>query len=139
MGATKKFRDDHQRLLGMVSEITHLMGGNSQSIETNADQISGKLSQFGGVLKMHLAAEDNFLYPKLVDHDDSKMSETAMKFQNEMGGIADVFKNYSLKWNRQTIKSDPIGFKNDTDTLFNVVGKRISREETELYPIFDAL
>ncbi len=139
MSATKKFRDDHVRLLSMFDELGTVLGAGEKTVAENAAEISKKLSAFGGILKLHLAAEDKYLYPKLADSSDANVANIAKQFQQEMVGITDVFKNYSGKWNVATIATDPTGFIDETKQIVDAVKNRIDREENELYAAFDKL
>ena len=50
MSATKKFRDDHVRLLSMFDELGTVLGAGEKTVAENAAEISKKLSAFGGIL-----------------------------------------------------------------------------------------
>ena len=136
---TTKFRDDHQKLLTLVGEINTLTTGGPENIKSNAQKIGHTLARLSGILKMHLASEDQFLYPKLAGHSDPKLSGMAKAFQEEMGSITDVYKAFSTKWNMGTIEASPVEFNNECKEVFKVIGMRINREENELYKAYEGL
>ena len=60
---------------------------------------------------MHLAAEDNVLYPQMLKSTDAKARALAQRFVTEMHPISDAFK---------------------------VLGERVRREHEELYSLADS-
>lgn len=139
MAATQKFRDDHAIIMSLAKNITRSMGSDNQTIERNAAEIGANLTKLGSILKLHLTAEDNDLYPKLASHNDHSLSATAKEFQQDMAGISGAFENYSSKWNTHRIVKNPSGFKTETLQVFEVIGKRIGQEEKILYAMFDRI
>lgn len=88
---------------------------------------------------MHLAKEDEYMYPKLIEHSDQKVSKMAKDFQKEMGGIKGVFGEFHSSWIApKKLEGNPVGFLTELTKLVGAVKKRIEREENELYKAFDA-
>lgn len=96
------------------------------------------LSTFAGSLKVHLAMEDKTLYPELLGKG-GQTGELAEQFVQEMGTIAGVLGDFSKRWgNPEDIASDRARFAEETSQLVEAVGDRISRENTQLFPLADA-
>ena len=133
MSFTDKFRQQHDEILGIVGEL-------NQKLKANADaqELRGVLSNLAGKLNFHLALEDKALYPRIMKKD-AAASAMAAKFMEEMGGIGAVFVTYNNKWQVSAIRSDPSGFAAETRTVFLALGKRIARENAELYPLADSV
>jgi hypothetical protein len=94
------------------------------------------LSELSGKLLMHLAAEDNVLYPKLLKSTDANARALAQRFVTEMHSITDAFKQYAgRRGNAKTIQGDP----DRTKEITNVLGERIRREHAELYRLADTM
>ncbi|HEX3845612.1 MAG TPA: hemerythrin domain-containing protein [Steroidobacteraceae bacterium] len=94
------------------------------------------LSELSGKLLMHLAAEDNVLYPKLLKSTDANARALAQRFVTEMHPITDAFKQYAgRRGNAKTIQGDP----DRTKEITNVLGERIRREHAELYRLADTM
>ena len=86
---------------------------------------------------VHLAMEDNALYPRLAQVNVDNSRGVAEAFQQEMGGLARTFAGYNEKWQANEIAADPAGFARDTHAVFAAIGRRIARENAELYPLAD--
>ena len=133
MGFTDKFRQQHDEILGIVGELT-------QHIKTKAEAqvMRTSLSSLAGKLNFHLAMEDKALYPRLMNGDGSAKG-VAGRFMQEMGGLGEVFQAYNNRWQVSAIRKDPEGFAAETHKVFQALGKRIARENAELYPLADKL
>jgi iron-sulfur cluster repair protein YtfE (RIC family) len=131
MGFTDKFRQQHTEVLDMVSDL-------NQKLKAKADPqaLRTALSALAGKLNFHLAMEDKALYPRLMKSDGAAQG-VAKKFMEEMGGLADAFEAYNKKWQVTAIRNDPAGFASETHKVFTTLGKRIARENAELYPLAD--
>lgn len=131
MNFTDKFRQQHDEILQMVSEL------NTQlKAKADAQVLRTTLSSLAGKLNFHLAMEDKALYPRLMKTEGAAQT-TARKFIDEMGGLADVFQAYNNKWQVSAIRTDPAGFASETHKVFVALGKRIARENADLYPLAD--
>lgn len=136
MSYTQKYRDQHQELLEFATKISSYL--NVAAIEKDADEISKQLNFLTGKLKMHLAIEDEFLYPTLKKHSDNNVQAMTEKFIHEMGGIAKAFMDYRAKWPTPTkIKENSKDFIKDTEAVFKVLKDRIDRENNQLYALAD--
>lgn len=136
MSQTTMLRDQHDDLLEVVTALGRLLGHRAGA---NAEEIRHLLSLLAGKVKVHLAMEDNSLYPRLVQSPDPRVRETATRFSREMGGIRDAFVTYLGHWPTPLrIQQDPQTFCRETEQLFEVLGRRIQSENTILYPLLDA-
>jgi len=138
MSATARFREQHDEMLQVASEISaHL---NVSELSNDANEVRGLLSKLLGKLGVHLAIEDKSLYPKLFEHSDERVKSMAKKFNDEMGGIAEAVTAYKNQWpNSMAIQQDPGTFITQTKGVFDALAKRIDRENNELYRTVDAL
>lgn len=130
-----RFRKQHEKLLKIVREMDNDLDAQKLKQKENVKAISTSLARLAGSLKTHLAMEDDRLYPKLIEHDDPEISNTAKQFQKEMGGIKEAFTKYADKWNSLTIRNATEDFIQETQDIFAVLGDRITKEENELYPL----
>lgn len=106
----------------------------------DAAQARKLLSELSGKLIVHLAAEDMLLYPQLLECKDPAARTLASRFIAEMGSIAQVFKNYVVRWNATTdIQSNPQAFVAETRAIIKALDERIHKENTQLYPLADKL
>lgn len=139
MGRTDRFRGDHDTFLKQVTEISGYLADEAKVV-AGSTQIRATLSQLAGAVRLHLATEDQTLYPSLAKCADPKVAAMASSFQAEMGGIKQAFEDYSKKWGTpDSIKANAKDFIKDSKAVFDVLGKRIARENNELYAAADKL
>lgn len=138
MSRTKNFRIQHDELLKLAEEITAMLA--PARIAGESAKVRELLSKLAGQLRVHLAMEDKALYPTLLAAKDPNVQATARRFVDDMGGITKVFGDYSAKWaTSSAIAASPERFVADTKALFGALGKRIERENQDLYPLADNL
>lgn len=139
MANTQNFRNQHKALLALAGEMASLMtpvGGAKR----NADDLRRLLSKLAGQLSVHLAMEDESLYPRLIAGTDARVSELARRYQQEMGGLAGAFKAFCDKYpTAAAIEQNSEAFKSDASGVFDAVARRIQREDSELYALVDSL
>lgn len=131
MSFTDKFRQQHDEILALAGDIQQELKakGDAQALRTLLSSLAGKLN-------FHLAMEDQALYPRIMKLDP-KAKELATRFVSEMGGLAQAFGAYNAKWQTSAIRNDPAGFAEETREIFVALGKRVARENAELYPLAD--
>ena len=96
------------------------------------------VARFAGKLRMHATMENDALYPRLRAHPDPEIRARAETLWNEVGTIYSQFEAYSEKWLvGDAIARDPTTFVQDTHRLFSTLGKRMARENRELYPLVE--
>jgi len=131
MSFTDKFRAQHDEILTLAQEITDKLKN-----QPDPGLLRKLLSNLAGKVNFHLAMEDKALYPRLMQQDPQAKAMAA-RFLKEMGGLAQVFIDYNNKWQVSAIRSDLAGFSEETRKVLGALGHRISRENTELYPLAD--
>ncbi len=138
MARTDSFRRQHDDILKTAGELGALL--NASALQTNSQPATSLLMKLAGQLKVHLAMEDNSLYPKMLSSDDEKVKVMAKNFMDEMGGIAVAFTSYVDKWKvHGAIQSDSSGFIKDTNGIFAALTTRVDKENNKLYPLVDSL
>ena len=138
MSSIDKYTTHHKELLAIAGEISSKF--DPEELAKDASEVRNLLATLSGKLKVHLAMEDKALYPRLLEHADTRIKETAQKFQNEMGDISKALNEYLEKWpNFLKIQNDPNGFISETKSIFDALGKRIESEDNILYPMASEL
>ena len=138
MARTDRFKGQHRELVRIVAEISSL--AEASQAEEKAKDISAQLHLLAGKLNVHLAMDDNALYPSLIGQKDERLAPLARKYVDEMGHIKEAFANFVAKWpTPKAIENDPVGFKKEIKGLFAALTLRIQKEETEPYPMVDEL
>jgi hemerythrin HHE cation binding domain-containing protein len=133
MSATSKFRQQHAEILEIAKSIDACLAKLPGAI----GDVRAHLTALAGKVNLHLALEDEALYPRLRAHPDAKVQSVAKKFTEEMSGIKAAFQKYIATWSDVAIRGDAAGFVAATKGLFAALGQRIQRENTELYPLLD--
>lgn len=133
----EKFKADHVSILGSVTELRRLV---QAGIANNAAAIANMIVSISAIIKLHLASEDRVLYPALKRSSNAAVTQTAEKFQTEMGTIATAYGDFSRKWNISSkIAAEPEAFRKAADQIFKALYERIQREDRELYPLADRI
>ncbi len=102
----------------------------------NAAAISDALNKMSGVLKMHLASEDESLYPTLLASKDAHVRIVTKSYMEEMGDLAKSYTEFATAFNTPSkIASNPSGFETKFEKIKYALHFRINREEKELYKL----
>lgn len=134
MASITNFNRQHKEILDTIEAIEELI--NKGTVESNAMDISIKINFLAGKLKIHLDSEDKYLYPDLLKGESIELRKMSTSYMNEMGNILSIFTEYKLKFNTKSkILESTQAFLEQTETIFNTIENRISREERELYPL----
>lgn len=138
MAHTDRYRTQHAQIMQLAAELSQQLTPSRLAADaTHARRI---LSDLSGKLIVHLAAEDNLLYPKLFQCHDPGTQAISERFAEEMGSIARTFKNYAVRWgSAAAIQSGAEEFVAQTHAIIDALSERIRRENTELYPLADKL
>lgn len=124
----------HTDIMEMVSNIHKLM--RESDLDKNASDIAKYISLLAGKLTIHLNTEDKFLYPELLKSSDEKMRKMAQEYIDEMGHIFQEYSHYKNEFNtRSKILNNEEGFISKTKVVFDMVEKRMDKEDRCLYPI----
>lgn len=81
MSITSNLRRQHTEILALASEIRGALQQDPAGIES----IEKLLPALTGKIKIHLAMEDNALYPLLLDAAEAETRRLAADYLNEMG------------------------------------------------------
>lgn len=138
MSNTERYRAQHAEIIRLATDLKQHLS----AVTLAADPAAARhiLSELTGKLLMHLAAEDNVLYPKMLKSTDANTRALAQRFVTEMHPITDAFKQYAVRWgSARTIQADPDGFIRETKEITTVLGERIRREHAELYTLADGM
>lgn len=134
---TDRYKKEHVVILTEVSELRKLV---ESGISENADAIAKALVSMSAKVKLHLSAEDQFLYPALAGSVNPAVAKIGKRFQKEMGGIAAAYLEFIGKWNLASkVAANPEGFRADANNIFKALHQRIQSENQELYPLAEQI
>lgn len=138
MAKTDNLKKQHVEILTVARDINQQLGAVIS--DESAAQIRRQLSKMHGLVGLHLAMEDKSLYPSMLQSKDQQARELAQHYATEMGDLAQTFETYMKFWNSTSlISASAASFTEQTKAIFNALSKRIHRENTQLYPVADAL
>lgn len=136
MARTDKFRQDHNDILALLSELKGTL--NEASLATDAAPARLCVSRLLGRLTLHLSAEDRSLYPELAKSSDAVVVKLARTFADDMAQTAPKVVAYGKRWpTPSSIKAEPRAFIADTVAMAKTLTARIQREDRELYAAAD--
>ncbi len=132
MNRTEQLKKQHDSINQLIVETNKLV--KEKNLETNASVIAKNISTLAGILQMHLSHEDQYLYPSLMESNNSEVVNKAKKYMDEMGNLRGVYIEFKNEFNTKSkIMSNTIGFEKAFKEVFSAIEKRISREDSDLY------
>ena len=135
--STEHFRKQHAEIADIVGQINASLIPNK--LEANPAPMRALFLKLSGKLSVHLAMEDDSLYPKLMKHGDEKVRTVAKAFSTEMADVKPKFEGFVHKWNEAAIRGGAPAFCDETRKLFGVLADRMRREDRELYDMVDRI
>ena len=134
---TENFRRQHAELQALGGEIARQL--TLKNLETNAAHVRRLMAQFAGKLAVHAKMENDALYPRLLAHLDVDVQRRARMLLDEVRHIYGVFGKYERRWpDANAIAANSATFVRETLDVLRLLGKRMSREDEELYPLADS-
>jgi iron-sulfur cluster repair protein YtfE (RIC family) len=136
MAITDNLKKQHKEISDIVKQISVLL--NPDVLSQDAEQAGILLSKLTENLELHLAWEDEALYPALQRHPKEEVRILTKVFSEEMGGISKTFARYTANWpNAAAIQNDPDSFINESRDIFASLSSRINQENNHLYPLLE--
>ena len=135
MSITINLRKQHAEIAESVRRIETAL--DPQGLPRSAGEMRAHLSNLFGKLSLHLAIEDNSLYPSLEKHANARIREVGTKFARDMGGLKRNFDAFARKWTEGEIRANAAAFCAEAKKVFAALNERIKRENVELYPLLE--
>jgi len=130
-----KMKSQHNEI---IQKINQLREYSRRGITDNAQEIAQTVVSMSSVIKVHLSAEDQFLYPYLEKVEDQKLKRMSLQFQREMADIVVEYEMFSRRWNTASkITGHDEDFRRDANTVLRKVHERMQRENTQFYPLVE--
>jgi len=131
MGMLKRQHEDIFNIIRGIKAI--IQQGN---MERDAADIASQINTLAGKLRIHLISEDEFMYPFLLNSENSELKNIAREFIDEMGNISNEFMEYKNRYNTKSkILNDKSKFLVETESIFKALENRIEKENKFLYPL----
>ncbi len=133
-----KFKHQHDSILGSIATLRDLARAG---VDRHAEAIAQHIVAMSSTIKLHLAVEDQALYPALQRAGgDAELARMGRQYQQEMGRIARAYEGFSRRWNHAgSLRRDAEGFRRDANEVLRLVYERMQRENHDFYPRIEAL
>jgi iron-sulfur cluster repair protein YtfE (RIC family) len=134
MRPTERFRRQHRELQQLAKTLTTV------AVTPGADsrEIRRHLATFAGKLRVHAAMETEALYPELLASTDAEVKGRAQRLFDEVGGLYDHFDGFIAQWDDPAaIDARRIRFRIELLRTLAILGRRMIKENRELYPMID--
>ena len=129
-----QLKKQHTEIARLTKELQHYT--DAAAVTSKAAAIASTLSKLSGILSVHLAAEDKYLYPQLSKSEHPEVSRTAQAFFTDMGTLAPVYQDYKQRFlTASRIAAAPDAFLKDTPAVLGALSARLQKEDRELYPL----
>lgn len=133
----ERYHRDHTTILQQISALRAL---SHAGIRENAERIGQAIVSTASLIKFHLAAEDQVLYPRLAKSGRPDVEALSARYQVEMRGLTEAFGEFVGKWRVPSrLEADPDGFRRDANTVLKALYERLRREDVELYPVAEQI
>ncbi len=138
MAFTDRLRQQHDLATIMTDHLRDLVRRHRPG--DNAIAIATQLARLLGALRVHLAEEDEYLYPALIATNNGIAAALAERYRAEMGSLAWDVEEFMRYWSSSAVIAQRFeAFESDLDRMLGALVARIKRENFTLYPIADAL
>ncbi len=133
---TESYRKQHGEIRVILKQMEQML--NRSRAATDAESMATAVRELGAKIAVHLAIEDNALYPRMIAQTDARVSNVALRFKQEMGTLKSTFDDFRKSWAvHSAIALSPEKFVAETSKILAALRRRLEREETELYDLYD--
>ncbi|NCA69236.1 MAG: hemerythrin domain-containing protein [Sphingobacteriia bacterium] len=130
----ESYRHTHHELRQMIEDLRSLLTPEQLRIRPNARTAYELLCDLGTRVRRHLAEEDRALYPSLLIHEDARVKSIAWGFISGEKPLRKAFDDYHRRWLKNCDFNFTEEFLRETHEMFEMVEKRVEREEQVLLP-----
>jgi len=109
MNAITTLEAQHLALANMMLRLVNLVQGFNGPDQ--AYPITVQLAKLAHLLRLHLATEDEWLYPAMIGSDEPLVASLATIYRDEVGGIAEEVEAFIVQWNSSwSSNPEPLAF-----------------------------
>ncbi|HGY1193454.1 TPA: hemerythrin domain-containing protein [Citrobacter braakii] len=132
-----KMKNQHVEILEKISFLRTL---SHAGVSSNAQEIATAIVSMSAIIKTHLSAEDQFLYPHIEQDGNSMLRQVSSKFQREMTDIVSEYEVFSRRWNiASKLKGNDEAFRRDANNVLRKVYERMQKENKDFYPLVERM
>ena len=127
-----KFKHQHADIMSNISALRRLA---QAGVAQNAADIARLIVSMSSTIKLHLAVEDQALYPALQRSGNASLARMGRQYQSDMGPIASAYDAFARRWNTaESLRTDEKGFRAEANVVLRKVYERMQREDRDFYP-----
>ncbi|MEI9881337.1 hemerythrin domain-containing protein [Atlantibacter hermannii] len=132
-----KMKTQHDEIIHKINQLREY---SRDGVSTHAQEIAQTVVSMSSVIKVHLSAEDQFLYPFLEKVEDQTLRTMSLHFQREMADIVVEYEKFSRRWNTASkLMGQDETFRRDANSVLRKVHERMQRENHQFYPRVEQL
>lgn len=132
-----KFKQQHLDILAAIDALRTLARAG---VAAHATAIAGQIVAMSGLIKLHLAVEQRYLYPAAQASGVASLVRMGHRYESEMDGIAGAYLAFAGRWNTAAhLQAEPEQFRSEANTVLHALYQRMRREDHELYPAVEAM
>ena len=134
MNIIDRFTEQHYQIIALCKEMK--IRAMIENLENDVISVYELQEDLNETLGAHLRLEDLSLYPMLLEHENSKIRDNALKLQGEVSSCTLAHTQYQKKYaSQQSIKDNIYEYSEDTQKLATAILERIQKEEIQLYSL----
>jgi hemerythrin-like domain-containing protein len=134
MADIQNLQRQHQEIKELVAQLATY--DRESIVQEKAFDISLILGKMAGKIKLHLLADDRYVYPSLATHQSTETRAISQKFADEMGNLASAFGQFQENYaGASKIRALAKDFVSDSKIIIKAIMERIEREDKSLYPL----
>ncbi len=128
----ERYLQDRQHIAQQIATMRRPSQGG---IAVHTHEIAEHLTAIAGQIKLHLALEDQVLYPELSRVAKPGMASLAAHYQSELMALSESFTAFVEHWRvASRTEVDPEGFRRDAKVVLKALHERLQRENAEFFP-----
>lgn len=132
-----KFKQQHLAILAAIDDLRQLARGG---VAAQAQAIAAHIVAMSGLIKLHLAVEQRYLYPAAQACGVATVARLGRQYESEMHGIAGAYLDFAGRWNTPVrLEAEPEVFRSEANTVLHALYQRMRREDHDLYPAIESL
>ena len=123
--------EEHDRIDTMAASFETLVTSSVPDMET----LISLRAHLSAEVVRHLAHEDSFIYPEMIEHGSERIARTAQQFVDEFDELRRDWVIYLEEWTSECILGDWQGFCDETHSIMARLRHRVKQENKILYPM----
>jgi hypothetical protein len=133
-----RYLEQHVEIHRQMATLKDLLQGAGSRFDPAAARQG--LVTLGAKLNIHLAFEDQALYPPLRNHQDPLVQAKVREYMAEVGGLKGALAGHLKAWSSsRQVEAEPERFRNDTKAFLEALERRLRAEDHEFYPLLERL